>query len=102
LELADATATLAHELLLERQPGCERNPDRLERVPAGAGRVLEVGCGNGNLGRAYLALNPYCEYFGVEISEDAAAEALLALHRVIVGDIERPDVLAMLDEALWG
>jgi hypothetical protein len=38
----------------------------------------------------------------VEISEDAAAESLLALHRVIVGDIERPDVLAMLDEALGG
>jgi predicted RNA methylase len=34
-------------------------PDLLARVAAGAGRVLEVGCGNGNLGRAYLALNPH-------------------------------------------
>lgn len=75
------------------------NPDLLARIPLTAARVLEIGCGAGNLARAYLARNPGADYVGVELFPDAARQARECLRHVVVGDIEQPAVLAELDQA---
>lgn len=64
------------------------NPDLLALMPAGASRVVEVGCSSGALARAYLAANPQSEYFGIEIDPAYAEVARPACTRVVVGDIE--------------
>lgn len=72
------------------------NPDLLALVPVTANRILEVGCGEGDFGRAYLARNPSSSYVGVELSSIAARRALTCLTQVISGDIEEPDILRQL------
>lgn len=52
------------------------------------GRLLEVGCGNGNTA-AYALAQKKCGWCcGIELCEGPAAEARLKLNQVIVGDIE--------------
>ena len=74
------------------------NPDLLARIPVTANRILEVGCGEGNFGRAYLARNPSAQYVGVELFKEAAYKAATYLSHVIVGDIEQPRTLVALDK----
>jgi len=73
------------------------NPDLLAKVPVTARRVLEIGCGTGGFARAYRDINPACEYWGVELFEEAAAEAETVLDQVIRGSIEDPSVIEALD-----
>lgn len=63
-------------------------PELLERVPLSAGRVLELGCGVGNLGRA-LKDRQTCCVFGVELNPAAAEQARQHLDQVFLGDIEQ-------------
>ena len=55
-------------------------------LPRGS-RVLEVGCGEGQLGRRLCELG--CEVHGVEVVPAAAAAAARALDRVTCADVER-------------
>lgn len=64
------------------------NPDLLALMPKECKRVVEVGCSTGALARAYLAINPGCEYIGLEIDDDYAATAAKVCSRVITGDVE--------------
>jgi tRNA (uracil-5-)-methyltransferase TRM9 len=48
------------------QPGFER---MLAHVPHGCERVLDVGCGEGRLGRFLLAAMPHLAYVGVDFSQ---------------------------------
>lgn len=73
------------------------NPDLLAKVPVTARRVLEIGCGTGGFARAYRDINPTCEYWGVELFDEAAAEAETVLDQVIRGSIEDPSVVEALD-----
>ena len=72
------------------------NYDLFVRLPVTAAQVLEVGCGAGVLGAAYLARNPGAIYTGVELNAAVAREAAEKLSRVIVGDIESEDVIVRL------
>ena len=74
------------------------NVDLLTRLPVTARRVLEVGCGAGFLGAAYLARNPRAEYIGVELNAGAATAAAQRLSRVIIGDIESAEIVAQLSD----
>jgi tRNA G46 methylase TrmB len=65
------------------------NGDVLLVMPRGAHRIIEVGCSGGGLAREYRAINPRCEYIGIEINETYAAVACAHCTRVIVADIER-------------
>lgn len=56
-------------------------PEMAQRLPAGARRVLDVGCGGGAFGAA-LKKNNGCEVWGVEFEEKSAAQAAQRLHRV--------------------
>ena len=78
------------------------NPDLLARLPLAANSVLEIGCGEGNLGRAFKARNPAAFYMGIELFEGTANQAHGHLDRVIVGDIEQDQVVAALDATLEG
>lgn len=61
-------------------------------VPDG-GRVLDIGCATGYLARA-LKERKGCVVVGLEIEPEAARGAASACERVIVGDVEDPNVLA--------
>lgn len=52
------------------------NRDLMAMIPPDAGRVLEIGCGTGAMASQYRRINPKCEYVGVEMDVDAAAEAV--------------------------
>lgn len=69
----------------------KHNPDLLALMPPDARRVIEVGCGTGALAKAYRAVNPGCDYVGVEIDADYARIAAQACSAVVNEDIERAD-----------
>lgn len=62
-----------------------QRPEMLRFVPAGARRVLDVGCGNGGFGAALRKNRPGIEVWGVEPDVDAAANAAKVLDRAIQG-----------------
>ena len=78
------------------------NPDVLNLLPLTSRLMLEIGCGAGGLGRAYLARNPSARYVGVELFGKAASQAEAYLDQVIVGDIEQPAVFSALDQLHGG
>jgi cyclopropane fatty-acyl-phospholipid synthase-like methyltransferase len=61
---------------------------KLERVNS----ILEIGCGNGSTGEYALNHGICLEYFGIELSEDAANIAKRKLTQVLVGNIEFMDL----------
>ena len=65
------------------------NQDLLNRIPANAKRVLEIGCGSGWMGAAFKARNPSTAYFGIELFETSAKEAEALLDGVICANIEQ-------------
>lgn len=67
------------------------NAELLALMPKGAIRVVEVGCSSGALARAYLRLNPRCDYVGLEIDPEYAEIARSQCSRVLVGSIEQMD-----------
>jgi 2-polyprenyl-3-methyl-5-hydroxy-6-metoxy-1,4-benzoquinol methylase len=69
------------------------NADLLSVIPVDAKRVIEVGCSSGVFAKAYLALNPACEYIGMEIDPLYAEVAREHCRQVIVGNVEK-----MLDD----
>jgi 2-polyprenyl-3-methyl-5-hydroxy-6-metoxy-1,4-benzoquinol methylase len=64
------------------------NEDLLRFVPVDAKRVVDVGCSNGSLAKAYRSINPTCEYIGIEIDTHYADLAKGACSRVICANIE--------------
>ncbi len=64
------------------------NPDLLRFMPPDAKVILECGCGEGQLGRAYKDRNPDVFYIGMELNPKAAATARKYLDLVIEGDLE--------------
>lgn len=54
--------------------------------------ILEIGCGTGATGRLALAGGKAERYVGVELFEDAAAEARKYLTDVVVGNVEKLDL----------
>jgi 2-polyprenyl-3-methyl-5-hydroxy-6-metoxy-1,4-benzoquinol methylase len=71
------------------------NPDLLAKIPITAKRVLEVGCGSARLGEAFKARSPDSQYFGIELFESAAKEAVKVIDGVICADIEQDTSLAL-------
>ncbi len=62
-------------------------PELLERIPASARRVLDVGCGAGRLGEAVKARQA-AEVVGVELDAHAAELARARLDRVLCADVQ--------------
>jgi len=70
--------------------GYYRHPRRelLGAIPAGARRVLDVGCGAGALGKVLKDERGVEEVCGIEYIEEAYQRALNVLDRVYLGNIE--------------
>jgi GT2 family glycosyltransferase/tetratricopeptide (TPR) repeat protein/2-polyprenyl-3-methyl-5-hydroxy-6-metoxy-1,4-benzoquinol methylase len=66
-------------------------PEVLAIIPRTARRVLDVGCGAGNLGATLKARQP-TEVVGIEVVPEIADIARSRLDQVIVGDIESLDL----------
>lgn len=63
-------------------------PEILNLIPKGAKRILDLGCGTGELGRA-LKQRQECAVIGVELNTRAADEALKKLDAVVVADVNK-------------
>ncbi len=67
----------------------------LAAIPAGARRVLELGCANGRLGRRFKELHPGVQWWGVDLSAEACATAAPHLDRVVTLDLDRADLTVL-------
>lgn len=64
-------------------------PEVSNLVPSDAIRILDIGCGQGNLGALLKSQNPRREVVGIELDRMAASAALNKLDVVMVGNIEK-------------
>ena len=64
----------------------------LGAIPASASRILELGCGDGALGRRFKQMRPGVQWWGVDASADALREAAPHLDRVIELDADNADL----------
>src|SRR5882672_773658 len=64
----------------------QARPEMVAFVPAGARRVLDVGCGEGLFG-AEVKARRAAEVWGIELDPTAAAVAGKRLDRVLTGDV---------------
>lgn len=71
--------------------GQQYNEVLLSQVPPEAEQVIEVGCGNGAMTRAYKSINPSCSYTGVETDPAAVALARTPCDFVYQLDIDNAD-----------
>jgi SAM-dependent methyltransferase len=63
-------------------------PSITSLVTPGPNRILDLGCGSGNVGKRLKEQGKAGELIGVELFEDAAAEAARSYNKVFTGDIE--------------
>ncbi|MEN9544060.1 MAG: hypothetical protein RLZZ598_893, partial [Pseudomonadota bacterium] len=87
-----------HALAAPPQPSYYRNvrPEIVERVPAGAEMVLDVGCGAGSLGAHLIATQHARHVVGIEVVPSAAQEAASHLDTVVLANLN----ITSVDEAL--
>ena len=76
----------------------EVRADAVPHLPDGVRDVLEIGCGRGATGEL-LQRALGCRVTGVELNPEVARAARDRLHRVVVGDVEDPEVAAELRAA---
>ena len=69
-------------------------------IPPKARRIVEFGCGTGDLGAAFRHIQPECRYVGIEADEKKASEAAGVLDSVISGTVESVDLAAEGQEKL--
>jgi SAM-dependent methyltransferase len=74
------------------KPGDEDNLKLLGAIPASARRILELGCGDGRLGRRFKQMRPDVQWWGVDASADALRAAAPHLDRVIELDADAADL----------
>ncbi len=77
------------------QPGgyyANTRPEVAQFVPLGVRRLLDVGCGCGDFGRALKQERNIQEVCGIEVVERAAAMARNALDRVLCMDVETAEL----------
>jgi SAM-dependent methyltransferase len=89
--VAVATDNAERPLMAQTPAHSVVNRDLLGLMPAGARRVVEVGCMHGALARAYRASNPGVHFTGIDIDPDYAQVARAACDVALAGDIERFD-----------
>ncbi|MBQ9406341.1 MAG: glycosyltransferase [Desulfovibrio sp.] len=66
-----------------------------EQIPPRAGRVVELGCGNGAVGRSFLRRQPAADYWGFEPDSSPAKAAATVLPHVFCQEPEGLDMAEM-------
>jgi SAM-dependent methyltransferase len=66
--------------------------DLLERLPTGLGRVLDLGCGAGELGASLVATGKATSVCGIDISQDSIRLASQRLEQAVVIDLDQHEV----------
>jgi tRNA (uracil-5-)-methyltransferase TRM9 len=84
------------------QPGMRRLLPRLAEWP----RLLDLGCGNGGLGAAWLELNPDGEFWGLDASAELLKEAagMLGYRQdayLLQADLAQPGWSSSLPQGNW-
>ncbi|MGE0311694.1 MAG: class I SAM-dependent methyltransferase [Lautropia sp.] len=74
--------TPAHDLI---------NPDLMAMIPPETRRIVDVGCMQGSLAKAYRAEHPQAEVIGIDIDPDYAAVASAHCTRALAADVETMD-----------
>lgn len=69
---------------------CAFRPEILNAIPVSAGRVLDIGCGTGTLGRA-IKKRQDCKVDGLEKHKPAWDEAFRFYDTAYLGDVEKFD-----------
>lgn len=69
--------------------------DILDLIPADCKNILDLGCSTGTLGESIKAKTK-ARVVGAELSKDMSDIAAKRLDRVIVGDIEKPEIFSKL------
>src|SRR4051812_9406742 len=64
----------------------QERPELVAQLPARLGRLLDIGCGTGGVGRAVRDRVDYLA--GIELEPDAAAAARAAYDQVVTGRVE--------------
>lgn len=67
----------------------------LAAIPRDARRVLELGCANGRLGQRFKELHPGVTWWGVDIAQDAVAQASVHLDRVFQLNLDTDDLTVL-------
>ena len=65
------------------------NLDLLALIPSATRRIVETGCGNGALARAWRGQQPSSEFIGIDIDAEYVARAAPHCTRAFAADIER-------------
>ncbi|HET9146800.1 MAG TPA: methyltransferase, partial [Acetobacteraceae bacterium] len=76
------------------------NPDLLEAIPLAARTVLDVGCGAGALGAAYLRRNPRARMLGIDADAESVEVAKTRLTEAARADVEAVPMPFELPEGL--
>ena len=71
--------------------GQDYNSNLLPFIPADAKNIMEIGCNNGSLARAYKNINYICNYTGLDINSDMVDLARKPCDFVFEMDIESAD-----------
>lgn len=74
----------------DRSYYCQARRDVEAMIPAGVSRILDIGCGEGALGRVLLEKGA-AEVVGIEVNPAAAEVARRRLTQVFCGDVEAID-----------
>lgn len=91
VKAAEMQAAQAQAAQLAQQEPTNYNHDLLPLIPPDARGVVEVGCNNGALARVYKAINPACNYTGIEVDAENAERARRYCDTVLHLDIESVD-----------
>ena len=75
-----------------REPAAPPDADLLHAIPPTARRVLELGCGRGELGRQFKQRHPGVQWWGVAATPTDAAAASGHLDRVVELDLDHGDL----------
>lgn len=73
----------------------QHNHILLNFLPPDAKLVLDVGCGDGSLGKEYKQINPHGKYIGIEADRDLAKNAAQFLDGVIYTNSQQFDEISL-------
>ncbi|MEY5099436.1 MAG: hypothetical protein RJA36_2155 [Pseudomonadota bacterium] len=78
--VATMKQTPAHSLI---------NRELMEMIPAGARRIVDVGCMHGQMAQVYKQSHPEVQYVGIDIDPDYAAVAARHCDEAFAADVEQ-------------